>query len=41
LNGEGCSKLKQIFKENVKHVVAENKKLISVSFTVLIQALKS
>jgi hypothetical protein len=26
LNGEGCSKLKQIFKENVKHIAAENKK---------------
>jgi hypothetical protein len=36
LNGEGYSKLKQIVKENVKAVLSENKKLISISFVALI-----
>jgi hypothetical protein len=40
-NNEGHSKLKAIVKENVKDIVAENRKLISVSFTVLIQTLKT
>ena len=41
LNGEGYSKLYQIAKESVKDVLSENKKLISVSFAVLIQTLKA
>jgi hypothetical protein len=41
LNGEGYSKLKQIVKENIKDIVAENRKLISVSFVALIQTLKA
>ncbi len=41
LNGEGYSKLKQIAKENVKAVLAENKKLISISFVALIQTIKA
>jgi predicted DNA-binding protein YlxM (UPF0122 family) len=40
LNGKGYSKLKQIVKENVKAAVLENRKLISVSFTALLQTLK-
>jgi hypothetical protein len=41
LNGEGYSKLHQIVKENVKAVLSENKKLISISFVALIQTLKA
>jgi hypothetical protein len=41
LNGEGYSQLKQIVKENVKAVLSQNKKLISVSFAALIQTLKN
>jgi hypothetical protein len=41
LNGEGYSKLKEIIKENVKAILLENKKVISVSFTALIQTLKT
>jgi hypothetical protein len=41
LNGEGYSKLNQIVKENVKAVLSDNKMLISVSFTALIQTLKA
>jgi F0F1-type ATP synthase gamma subunit len=41
LNGEGYPKLKQIVKENVKAVLSDNKKLISVSFAALIQTLKA
>jgi septal ring factor EnvC (AmiA/AmiB activator) len=40
LNGEGYSKLTQIIKENVKVVLSENRKLISISFVVLIQTVK-
>jgi hypothetical protein len=32
LNGEGYSMIKQIVKENIKVVLSENKKLISISF---------
>ena len=39
-NGEDYSKLKQIAKENVKGALAENRKLISISFVALIQTLK-
>jgi F0F1-type ATP synthase gamma subunit len=35
------SKLKQIVKENVKAVLSENKKLISISFVALIQTIKA
>jgi hypothetical protein len=41
LNGEVYSKLRQIVKENIKVVLSENKKLISVSFVALIQTLKA
>jgi predicted DNA-binding protein YlxM (UPF0122 family) len=41
LNGEGYSKLKAIAKENVKDVLSEEKKVISVCFTALIQTLKT
>jgi hypothetical protein len=41
LNGEGYSKLKQIVKENVKVVLSENRKLISISFAALIQTIKT
>jgi hypothetical protein len=41
LNGEGYSKLNQIVKENVKAVLSDNKKLISISFVALIQTLKT
>jgi len=41
LNGEGYSMIKQIAGENVKVVLSENKKLISVSFVALIQTLKA
>jgi hypothetical protein len=40
-DNKGYSKLKQIVKENVKAVLSENKKLISVSFVALIQTLKT
>ena len=40
LNGEGYSKSKQFVKEN-EAVLAENKQVISVSFTVLLQALQN
>jgi DNA-binding CsgD family transcriptional regulator len=40
-DNEGYSKLKQIVKENVKAVLSENKKLISISFVALIQTLKA
>jgi hypothetical protein len=40
-NGEGYSNLKQVAKENVKAVLSDNKKLISISFVALIQALKA
>jgi hypothetical protein len=38
---EGYSKLKQIAKENVKVLLSENKKLISISFVALIQTIKA
>jgi predicted DNA-binding protein YlxM (UPF0122 family) len=41
LNGEDYSKLMQIIKENVKVVLSENKKLISISFVALIQTIKT
>jgi hypothetical protein len=41
LNGEGYLKLIQIIKENVKVVLSENKKLISISFVALIQTIKA
>ncbi len=41
LNGEDYSKLKRIVKENVRAVLSENKKLISVSFVALLQTLKN
>jgi hypothetical protein len=41
LNGEGYSNLKQVVKENVKAILSDNKKLISVSFVALIQTLKA
>jgi hypothetical protein len=41
LNGESYSKLNQIVKENVKVVLSENKKLISISFVALIQTIKA
>ena len=41
LNREGYLKFKQIVKENVKVVLSENKKLISISFAALIQTLKA
>jgi hypothetical protein len=41
LNGEGYSNLKQVVKENVKVVLSENKKLISISFVALIQTIKA
>ena len=41
LNGEGYSKLKQIVKESVIAILAENKKLISSAFAALIQTLKA
>jgi predicted transcriptional regulator len=39
-DNEGYSKLKHIIKENVKAALSENRKLISISFVVLIQTLK-
>jgi predicted HTH domain antitoxin len=41
LNGEGYSKLKAIVKENVKAVLLDNKKLISILFVALIQTIKA
>jgi F0F1-type ATP synthase gamma subunit len=41
LNDEGYSKLKQVAKENVKGALAENRKLISISFVALIQTIKA
>jgi hypothetical protein len=41
LNGEGYTKMNQIAKENVKAVLSENKKLISISFVALIQTIKA
>jgi predicted DNA-binding protein YlxM (UPF0122 family) len=41
LNAEGYSKLKQVVKENVKVVLSENRKLISISFVALIQTIKA
>jgi len=41
LNGEGYSKLNQIAKESVKAVLAENRKLISISLVALIQTIKT
>ena len=41
LNGEGYSKLKQIVKENIKAILAENKQVISVAFIALLQTLKT
>ena len=40
-DNEVYSKLKQIVKESVKAVLAENKKLISVSFAAIIQTIKA
>jgi hypothetical protein len=40
LNGEGYSKLNLFIKENVKVVLSDNKKLISISFAAIIQTLK-
>jgi hypothetical protein len=41
LNGKDYSKVKQTAKENVKAVLSNNKKLISISFVALIQTLKN
>jgi hypothetical protein len=41
LNGKEYSKLNQIAKENVKSALLENKQVISVAFTALLQTLKS
>jgi hypothetical protein len=41
LTGEDYSKLKAIAKENVKVVLSENKRLISISFVALIQTIKA
>jgi hypothetical protein len=41
LNGEVYSKLRQIAKENVKAVLTDNKKLISISFVAIIQTIKA
>jgi predicted HTH domain antitoxin len=40
-NDEGYSKLKQLVKENVKAALSENKQVISIAFTALLQTLKS
>jgi F0F1-type ATP synthase gamma subunit len=40
-NEKGYPKLRQIVKENVKDILLENRKLISVSFTALLQTLKA
>jgi hypothetical protein len=41
LNAESYSKLNQIVKENIKAVLSDNKKLISVSFVALIQTINA
>jgi hypothetical protein len=41
LNGQVYSKLKQIAKENVKVVLSENRKLISIAFVALIQIIEA
>jgi hypothetical protein len=41
LNDEGVSNVKQVAKENVKVILSENRKLISVSFAALILTLKA
>ena len=41
IDEEGYSKLKQIVNENIKAVLAENKKLISILFVALIQTIKA
>ncbi len=41
LNGEGYSKLKTIVKENIRDILSDNKKLISISFAAIIQTLKT
>jgi hypothetical protein len=41
LNEEGYSKLNQFIRENVKAVLAENRKIISVFFAAIIQTLKA
>jgi hypothetical protein len=41
LNGEAYSKLKQIIKEDVKVLLSENRKLISISFVALMLTLKN
>jgi F0F1-type ATP synthase gamma subunit len=41
LNEEGYSKLQQFVKENVKAALSENKQVLSVALTALLQALKS
>jgi spore cortex formation protein SpoVR/YcgB (stage V sporulation) len=41
LNGEDYSKAKQITIENIKAILSDNKKLISISFVALIQTLKT
>jgi F0F1-type ATP synthase gamma subunit len=41
VNGEGYSKIKQVAKESIKAVLAENKKLLSISFVALIQTIKA
>jgi DNA-binding CsgD family transcriptional regulator len=40
-DNENYSKLKAIVKENIKDIVAENRKLISISFVALIQTIKA
>jgi septal ring factor EnvC (AmiA/AmiB activator) len=40
LNGEDYSKAKQITKENIKAILSDNKKLISIYFAAVIQTLK-
>ncbi|HZC49122.1 MAG TPA: hypothetical protein VE244_08695 [Nitrososphaeraceae archaeon] len=40
-NDEGYSKLKHIIKENVKAILSDNKKLISISFAAIIQTLQN
>jgi hypothetical protein len=41
LNREDYSKAKQITKENIKAILSDNKKLISISFVALIQTIKA
>jgi hypothetical protein len=40
-DNEGYSELKQIVKENVKAILSENRKLISIAFVALIQTIKA